>query len=168
MESRQSSALFFPIRIISGKEINVIRLLMARVSAIGAKVKSILFIPKFKGYLFVEADREYEVRRLIRGLSKIKLASSSPISLQEIENLIIPETVSMEIEQGDIVKIIKGNFKGYRALVLSVPEGGRGKMLTLKLLDIDRDWEIKMPIANVKLMEKKEGESDSEGGAQGA
>ena len=64
------------------------------------------------------------------------------------------------------MKIIKGNFKGYRAVVLSVPEGGRGKMLTLKLLDIDRDWEIKMPLANVKLIEKK-GE-EAEGGAQSA
>ncbi len=166
MESRQSQALFFPVRIVSGKEINIIRLLMARVSSTGAKVKSILFIPKFKGYLFVESDREYEVRRLIRGLTKVKLASTSPIPLQEIENLIASETAAIEIEPGDIVKIIKGNFKGYRAVVLSVPEGGRGKMLTLKLLDIDRDWEIKMPLANVKLIEKK-GE-EAEGGAQSA
>lgn len=156
MESRQFSALFFPVRIVSGKEINVIRLLMARTSSTGAKIKSILFIPKFKGYLFIEADREYEVRRLIRGLSKVKLASSSPISMQEIEDLITSESVAIEIEPGDIVKVIKGNFKGYRALVLSVPEGGKGKMLTLKLLDIDRDWEIKMPITNVKLIEKEE------------
>ncbi len=166
MESRQSQALFFPVRIVSGKEINIIRLLMARVSSTGAKIKSILFIPKFKGYLFVESDREYEVRRLIRGLTKVKLASTSPIPLQEIENLIASETAAIEIEPGDIVKIIKGNFKGYRAVVLSVPEGGRGKMLTLKLLDIDRDWEIKMPLANVKLIEKK-GE-EAEGGAQSA
>ncbi len=166
MESRQSHALFFPVRIVSGKEINIIRLLMARASSTGAKIKSILFIPKFKGYLFIEADREYEVRRLIRGLTKVKLASTSPIPLQEIENLIASESAAIEIEPGDIVKIIKGNFKGYRAVVLSVPEGGRGKMLTLKLLDIDRDWEIKMPLANVKLMEKK-GE-ESEGGAQSA
>ncbi|GEM_PF-576332 len=166
MESQQSQALFFPVRIVSGKEINVIRLLMARVSSTGAKIKSILFIPKFKGYLFIESDREYEVRRLIRGLTKVKLASTSPIPLQEIENLIASETAAIEIEPGDIVKIIKGNFKGYRAVVLSVPEGGRGKMLTLKLLDIDRDWEIKMPLANVKLIEKK-GE-EAEGGAQSA
>ncbi|MDK2384005.1 MAG: transcription elongation factor Spt5, partial [Candidatus Korarchaeota archaeon] len=112
MESQQSQALFFPVRIVSGKEINVIRLLMARASSTGAKVKSILFIPKFKGYLFIESDREYEVRRLIRGLTKVKLASTSPIPLQEIENLIASETAAIEIEPGDIVKIIKGNFKG--------------------------------------------------------
>ncbi len=165
MESR-SHALFFPVRIVAGKEINVIRLLMARSSSTGAKIKSILFIPRFKGYLFVEADREYEVRRLLRGLSKVKLASTSPIPMQEIENLLAAEATSIEIEPGDIVKIIKGNFKGYRAVVLSVPEGGKGKMLTLKLLDIDRDWEIKMPPTNVKLIEKK-GE-ESEGGVQSA
>ena len=162
----QPQALFFPIRIVAGKEINVIRLLMARASSTGAKIKSIIFIPRFKGYMFVEADREYEVRRLIRGLTKVKLASTSPIPLQEIENLIAAEAAGIEIEPGDIVKIIKGNFKGYRAVVLSVPEGGKGKMLTLKLLDIDRDWEIKMPPTNVKLIEKK-GE-ESEGGVQSA
>ncbi|MCD6244438.1 MAG: transcription elongation factor Spt5 [Thermoproteota archaeon] len=164
MESRTQHALFFTIRMISGREINVIRLLMARTSATGARIKSILFIPRFKGYLFVEADREYEVRRLIRGLSKVRLVSTSPIPLQEIENLISAEAAGIEIEPGDIVKIIKGNFKGYRAVVLSVPEGGRGKMLTLKLLDIDRDWEIKMPFNHIKLLEKKGGE-ESEGGA---
>ncbi len=167
MKSQQTHTLFFPIRIISGKEINIIRLLMARASSTGAKIRSILFIPRFKGYLFIETDREYEVRRLIRGLSKVRFISTSPIPLQEIENLLAAEAASIEIEPGDIVKIIKGNFKGYRAVVLSVPEGGKGKMLTLKLLDIDRDWEIKMLPTNVKLVEKKK-EEKSQGGAESA
>ncbi len=167
MKSQQTHTLFFPVRIVSGKEINVIRLLMARASSTGARIRSILFIPRFKGYLFIETDREYEVRRLIRGLSKVRFISTSPIPLQEIENLLAAEATSIEIEPGDIVKIIKGNFKGYRAVVLSVPEGSKGKMLTLKLLDIDRDWEIKMPPTNVKLIEKKK-EEESEGGAESA
>jgi len=155
-EMEQRSSLFFPVRVISGKEINIVRLLMSRVSSTGAKVRSIIFIPKFKNYLFVEADREYEVRKLIAGLSKLRLASSSPVPPQEIEDILSSETAGIEIEPGDIVKIIKGNFKGYRAVVIAIPEG-KSKMLTLKLLDIDRDWEVKMPVINVKLLERGKG-----------
>jgi transcription antitermination factor NusG len=84
------------------------------------------------------------------------LASSSPVPPQEIEDILSSETAGMEIEPGDIVKIIKGNFKGYRAVVIATPEG-KSKMLTLKLLDIDRDWEVKMPVINVKLLERGKG-----------
>lgn len=157
MEVQRTQSLFFPIRIVSGREISLIRLLIRRASSSGVKVRSIIFVPKYKGYLFVEAEREYEVRKLIAGLSKLRLASSSPIPPQEIEDIIASETAGVEIEPGDVVKIIKGNFKGYRALVVAVPEGGKGRMLTLKLLDIERDWEVKMPVMNVKLLEKGKG-----------
>ncbi|RDD53438.1 MAG: hypothetical protein BA066_04380 [Candidatus Korarchaeota archaeon NZ13-K] len=154
MEAQRTQSLFFPVRVVSGKEINIIRLLLRRISSSGVRVRSITFVPKFKGYLFVEAEREYEVRKLIAGLSKLRLASSNPIPPQEMEDMIASETAGIEIEPGDIVRIIKGNFKGYRAVVIAAPEGGRSRMLTLKLLDIDRDWEVKMPVMNVKLLEK--------------
>ncbi len=155
MESQRGQSLFFPVRVVSGKEMNIVRLLMRRASSSDVRIRSITFIPKFKGYLFVEAEREYEVRKLIAGLSKLRLASSSPVPPQEIEDIIASETAGIEIEPGDIVRIIKGNFKGYRAVVIAAPEGGRSKMLTLKLLDIDRDWEVKTSMINVKLLEKR-------------
>ncbi len=154
-EKAKVNAIFFVVRTSAGQELNAVRLLAARANTMGAKIRSILFIPKFKGYLFVEADREYEVRRLVRGSSKVKLMTASPVSMSEIEDLLASEASAIEIEKGDIVKIVKGNFKGYRAKVLSVLEGGKG-MILAKLLDIDRDWEVKIPIDHVKLEKKGE------------
>ncbi len=160
-EEKTAKAIFFVVRTSAGQELNAVRLLAARANTMGAKIRSILFIPKFKGYLFVEADREYEVRRLVRGSSKVKLMSASPISMNEIEDLLSSEAATIEIEKGDIVKIVKGNFKGYRAKVLSVLEGGKG-MILARLLDIDRDWEVKIPLDHVKL--EKKGEEVKESG----
>ncbi len=158
-EEVKAKAIFFVVRTSAGQELNAVRLLAARANTMGAKIRSILFIPKFKGYLFVEADREYEVRRLVRGSSKVKLMTTSPVSMSEIEDLLASEASTIEIEKGDIVKIVKGNFKGYRAKVLSVLEGGKG-MILAKLLDIDRDWEVKIPIDHVKLEKKVEKEEE--------
>ncbi len=163
-KSATSKAIFFVVRTSAGQELNAVRLLAARANTMGAKIRSILFIPKFKGYLFVEADREYEVRRLVRGSSKVKLMTTSPVSMKEIEDLLASEASTIEIEKGDIVKIVKGNFKGYKAKVLSVLEGGKG-MILARLLDIDRDWEVKIPIDHVKLEKKGEKEEEvREGG----
>ncbi len=126
----------------------------------GLGIKSIISVPSVRGYLFVEADREFDVRRLVSAVSRAKLLPGSPVSMEDIETMLRREPEKIELETGDIVKIIKGNFKGYRALVVSPPTGGKG-FVTAKLLDINRDWEVRLPVDSIQL-EKKAGEVEGE------
>lgn len=155
-----NAATFFVVRVVSGQEAKVAKLLRKRAESGGIKVRSMLALPSLRGYLFVEADREYEVRKLVRGLQKAKTMRANPVTMEEIEQLISKEPEKIEIKPGNIVKIIKGNFKGFRARVISAPDLGsesrEKKLITATLLDVGKDWELRIPFENVKLVMEAE------------
>ena len=148
--------VFFALRVSSGQELSAVRILKARAESLGIPVKSMVFIPRMKGYLFVEADRAHDVSRLVRGVSRVKMLQTDPISFDEIKSMIIKEPEKVVVKAGDIVKIIKGNFKGYQAKVLSVVESEKGVTLNLELVGLGKPWEIRLPLEHVKLAEPKE------------
>jgi len=161
-QGKELKAFFFTVKVPAGQEAGIIKLLAKKAEYTGLGVKSILFVPRLRGYLFLEADREFDVRKLVRGISRAKLLPGSPVPMSEIDALLYREPEKIEIEPGDIVQIIKGNFKGFRAMVLSPPSGKGRKFITARLLDIERDWEVQLPIDSVKLVEKaKEREEEA-------
>ncbi len=151
---QEERAFFFVVKVPAGQEAGIIKLLAKKAEYSRLGVRSILFVPRLRGYLFLEADREYEVRKLVKGVSRAKMLPGSPVPLSEIDALLYREPEKIEIEPGDIVQIIRGNFKGFRALVLSSPSGKVRKLITARLLDIERDWEVQLPVDSVKLVEK--------------
>jgi len=156
----EERAFFFVVKVPAGQEAGIIKLLAKKAEYSRLGVRSILFVPRLRGYLFLEADREYEVRKLVRGVSRAKMLPGSPVPLSEIDALLYREPEKIEIEPGDIVQIIRGNFKGFRALVLSSPSGKGRKLITARLLDIERDWEVQLPVDSVKLVEKGKEEGE--------
>ncbi len=155
----QKKVIFFAVRAIAGQEAKVAWLLYKRAESRGIRVKSILAIPSLRGYLFVEADREYDVRRLVKGLQKAKMMRANPVTMEEIDSMIAKEPERIEVKPGDVVKIIKGNFKGFRARVISAPEPGTEskdkRFIIATLLDIGKDWEIRIPLENVKILKEE-------------
>jgi len=159
-QSSQKNVIFFVIRAIAGQEAKVAWLLYKRAESRGIRVKSILALPSLRGYLFVEADREYDVRRLVRGLQKAKMMRTNPVTIEEIDSMISKEPAKIEVKPGDVVKIKKGNFKGFRARVISAPEPGveskEKRFIIATLLDVGKDWEIRIPLENVKILREED------------
>ena len=152
-------SLFFTIKVPAGQEANIMRFLKARAESSGVQVMSLIFVPKMRGYIFAEAERSYDVSKLVRGVSRAKLLPADPVTFQEIENLLMKEPEKVSINVGDVVRIIKGNFKGYQAKVTAITESEKGTVLVLNLVGFGKSWEIKMPVEYVKVVESHSEES---------
>jgi len=108
---------FFPIRTVSGKELDVAILIEARAKSTNAEIYSVIVPPRIKGFVIVEAPASYVIYDVIRGIKHVKGSPGRKISEEEITKLIKPVPVIDLIEVGDIVKLVAGPFKGMRARV---------------------------------------------------
>jgi len=153
----EKKGVLFTVKVPAGQEFSVMRLLFKRAEYGGLRIKSMIFVPGLKGYIFVESDREYDVRMLTGGVRRAKLLPGRPVSFEELSDVLIREPEVIQVKPGDIVKIVKGNFKGYRARVISQVFGGRGrKYVAVKLLNIDRDWEVQVPVDSIRIERRAE------------
>ncbi|WP_456418878.1 transcription elongation factor Spt5, partial [Methanocaldococcus infernus] len=64
--------MIFAVRTMGRQEKNVALLLSAKAEKENLNVSSILASDQLKGYIFVEADNEEELKTLIKGVPKVK------------------------------------------------------------------------------------------------
>ncbi|MEM7816893.1 MAG: transcription elongation factor Spt5, partial [Candidatus Aenigmatarchaeota archaeon] len=109
------------IEISNGENITVslenIKLLEKR----NIPIKAILHTEDMKGYIFIEGELD-DVQEATRNIPHIKGIINKEVNIQEIERFLIPEKEVIKIEEGDIVEIISGPFKGEKAKVTRVDE----------------------------------------------
>jgi len=118
-----------------GQEQNVASEIRARLSGTGSlkdiqdKIFGVLTPPNMKGYIFVEATALHHVQKLIGrvgvGVTPLKncskvLDGESP--LEDILPYLEPKAATSGIEEGCIVEIVGGAFRGQAARVIRVTE----------------------------------------------
>ena len=118
-----------------GQEQNVASEIRARLSGTGSlkdiqdKIFGVLTPPNMKGYIFVEATALHHVQKLIGrvgvGVTPLKncskvLDGESP--LEDILPYLEPKAATSGIEEGCIVAIVGGAFRGQAARVIRVTE----------------------------------------------
>lgn len=120
-------------------------------------IKAILQTEDLRGYIFVEADDEDKILELVRGIPHVRGIVGKEVKMEQIERFIIPEKQVVKIEVGDIIEVIYGPFKGERAKVTRIDE--IKQELTIELLEAAIPIPVTIPIATVRLYEKKKEKS---------
>ena len=154
MEDRPKT-FFFVVKVPAGQEANIAFLLRRRAREEGIKVKSILGFDKLKGFLFVEAEHVYQVRKLVSRIPRVRIPLGvGPAKAEDIEDYITRIPEKLKLKPGDIVRISDGIFKGTLAKVKSVDEE-RG-MVSVELMDVESRWDLSVGIDHVKLERRGE------------
>lgn len=112
--------MLFAIRTTAGQEVNVAYMIEAKAKVKNIPITSILALDTIRGYVIVEADRNYPVDELISGIRYVKSRVHSPIPFSEVEPHLIAKPIIEEINAGDIVEIIGGPLKGVKGRVIKV------------------------------------------------
>lgn len=115
-------------------------------------IKAILHTEDMKGYIFIEGDIE-NVQDVIKNLPHVKGIVQKSVNLQEIERFLIPEKEVIKIEEGDIVEIISGPFKGEKAKVTRVDE--TKQEIVIELLDAVIPIPVTVSMNVARIHEKK-------------
>ncbi len=85
-------------------------------------IKSILFIPEIKGYVFVEAENFDDVKAVSSNVPMMRGILEKPVKREELEKFFQTTTALQKFEIGDIVEIVGGPFKREKAKIISIDE----------------------------------------------
>ena len=140
------------IRTTGGRELDVALIVERRVVerlSMGEDlgVKSILVIPGVKSFVFIETTRPSIIPTLVSGIKYVKGSRYSKIPLSDISELIKPKAAE-EVSSGEEVEIVKGPFRGMKAVVVSVDKS-KGTV-TLNILEAAFSIPITVPISYIK------------------
>jgi transcriptional antiterminator NusG len=155
-EEKKITTAVFAVRTTAGQEKNVANLIEAKVKMNDLQIKSVLVPEMLKGYVFIEADGPHSVEKGIAGVKHVRSRVPGVVTFPEVERYIVVKPVIEELDDGDLVEVIGGPFKGMRAKITRVDKAKED--VTLELLEATFTLPITVHADYVKLVEKSKTE----------
>lgn len=116
-------------------------------------VFALLFPTRLRGYLFVEAEDESRLRNIIKGVSHVRSLLRGETPVNEIQHFFTPKPAVSHMNEGDIVEIVSGPFKGEKARLQSIDE--TKEEITIELFEAMVPIPITIKADQVRVVEKK-------------
>jgi transcription elongation factor Spt5 len=145
----------FAVKTSIGHEKIVADMIAARAKKRDADVYAILSPQKLRGYVLVEGKGMERLRTLIKGLPKVRgvVQGDKSIALDDILGQLEPTSTVEGINEGDIVELISGPFKGEKARVEHIDKSK--EEITVALIEAI----VKIPVTvkgeAVRILEKE-------------
>ncbi|MFP3282568.1 MAG: transcription elongation factor Spt5 [Nitrososphaeria archaeon] len=133
-------AQLFAVKVASGQENNVAKLIATRVQLKGLKIYSIVVLPKTRGYVVLEADSIESVNDAIAGIKNVKSVVPGILKPEDLDSLVSRKKEAIKLESGDLVEVISGPFKGMKARVVRFEDGKQEA--TVNLVDVPYQLQV--------------------------
>ena len=112
----------FSIKTQVGKEYNAADLVNVRAEKSKLEIPSILVTPELRGYLFIEGYDKERINDMIKTVSYARNMLDGDIPIDQIEHFLVPTSAVAKIEEGDIVEMVAGPFRGETAKVTHIDD----------------------------------------------
>jgi transcriptional antiterminator NusG len=134
---------------------------VANLIALAAKkenydIRAILVPKELKGYVLLETTSLEIVEQAIQGIPHARGVVKGRTKFAEVEHFLTPKPAVAGIEDGDIVELIAGPFKGERARVKRIDE--RREEITVELFEAMVPIPITVRGDHVRVLSKEERE----------
>jgi len=153
-EEEAADVGIFAVKTSIGHEKMVANWLAMRARKRKLGVYAILSPPKLRGYLLLESVKNYEaLQDLIKGVQHARSVVEGNTDLGEIEHFLTPKPLVSGIEEGDVVEIIAGPFKGEKAKVTQIDEAK--EEITVELFEAMVSIPVTIRGDHVRILEKE-------------
>ena len=116
-------------------------------------ITAIMAPDEVRGYVFIETPDEYaRMEQLVRLIPNARAVVKGETEFSEVEHFLEPKPAVSGIEEGTIVELIAGPFKGEKAIVRRVDSGK--EEVTLELYESMVPIPITVRGDNVRVIEK--------------
>lgn len=156
-EDERPTAKIFAVRITTGQERNIARLVAAKIELKKIPIKAILVPETLRGYLFIEADGPHFVEEAIAGIRHIRSKVPGIVDFSEVERYLVIKPIIDELSEKDIVEVTGGPFKGMRAKITRINKVK--EEVTVELLEATFTLPITVHSDYVKVVERAKSES---------
>ncbi len=119
-------------------------------------IRAILAPDELRGYILIEADFPNVIEQIIQNIPHAKGLIRGDMRLDEVEHFLTPRPSVTGIEEGSIIEIVSGPFKGERARVKKVDEAR--DELTIELFEAMVPIPITVRGDSVRVLSKEEKE----------
>ena len=107
----------YAVKVTNGQERTVALMLADKAKVEGSPIQAILAPAELRGYIIVEAQTPHIVDELIRGMRHTRQRVQGTISPDEVDHYIETKPVVEGLDEGTLVEVIAGPFKGMQARV---------------------------------------------------
>src|SRR3990172_3281159 len=145
-----STSAIFTLRVKNGRERDAALLLKSKVEHHKLNIQSILVVDNLRGYIFAEGTK-HDVEAGAKEISQFAGKVIGKVTLESLDQHLVPKPTISTISVGDIVEIISGPFKGSRAKIRELTL--TREELTLDLLDSRISIPLIMHADTVRLVE---------------
>lgn len=116
-------------------------------------VYAILCPDNLRGYIFVEGMNVDRLREKARNIKKARNFLEDPVKISEIEVYLTPLSTVEGFEEGSLIEITKGPFKGEKARVKHIDESK--EEITVELIDAMMPIPVTLNGDSVRVIEKE-------------
>jgi transcription termination/antitermination protein NusG len=130
---------------------NILKAIETKASDV--KVSSIIVPNELQGYVLVETpEQRNRIEQLVELIAHARAVAKGQTNLAEVGHFLIPKPVVAGIEEGTIVELIAGPFKGEKAVVKRVDSSK--EEITVELYESVVPIPITVRGDNVRVVEK--------------
>ncbi|MFH0851024.1 MAG: transcription elongation factor Spt5 [Candidatus Bathyarchaeota archaeon] len=133
MSEKAVRTSLYAVKVTNGQERTVSIMLADKAKVEGLPIAAILAPAELKGYIIIEAERPHIVDELIRGMRHTRERVQGTISPEEVDHYIENKPAVEGLEEGTLVEVIAGPFKGMQARVVRVDIGK--EEVTIEILE---------------------------------
>lgn len=120
MSEKSIRTSLYAVKVTNGQERTVSLMLADKAKVESSPIKAILAPSELKGYIIIEAPTPHVVDELIRGMRHTRQRVEGTISPEEVDHYIETKPVVEGLEEGTLVEVVAGPFKGMQARVVRV------------------------------------------------
>ncbi|MEM5794377.1 MAG: transcription elongation factor Spt5 [Candidatus Aenigmatarchaeota archaeon] len=143
--------MIYTVKTVVGRENIVMEAIASKARTQNLNIQSLVHPEEIKGYVFVEGDIK-DIEKAVQAIPHVRGLIKAPVEIKEIQKFLEPRTVEIELNQGDIVEIIGGPFKGEKGKVTRYDKTKRE--VTIELLEVAVPIPVTVSVEFVKMIEK--------------
>ncbi len=149
----------YAIRTTSGREDMVIDMIATKVNNEALEIKSVFHPAEIKGYVFAEGSSG-AVHKAVSGLMHIRGVIDKPVPLDDIRHFLETERKDrINVDEGNIVEIIGGPFKGEKGRITRVDSVK--DEVTIELLDASIPIPVTIATEFIKIIKRAKAEEET-------
>ena len=143
--------MIYSVKTIIGRENVVIEAISNKAATENLDIKAIARPEEIRGYIFVEGELR-DIENVVRDIPHARGIIRTPVPVEEIKKFLQPKKVEIVLNEGDIIEVIGGPFKGEKGKIKRYDEA---KMeVTMELIEVTVPIPVTVNAGLVKVIEK--------------
>jgi len=143
----------YAIKTIIGRENVVLEAMAGRARASGLFIKAMVSPEEIKGYVFVEGDLK-DIENLIKEIPHARGLLRNSVPISDLKKFLESKKTEILINEGDIVEVIGGPFKGEKGKVTRFDS--MKSEVTMELIEVTVPIPVTVNAGLVKVIKKVE------------